>query len=75
MSDRFDAHKKASKAVKTAVAKFGLKQLAEKKEDQANGMTAVYLPEGVTLPQFLPQIASNNVVFAGGLHKDIASKF
>ena len=36
-------------------------------------MTAIWIPEGVKLPQLLPKIASKQVIFAGGLHKEIAS--
>lgn len=74
MEKRFEEHRKASNKVKSAIKELGLKQLAEKEEDQANAMTAAYLPEGVTLPEFMPKVMQSNVILAGGLHKDIASK-
>ncbi|KAK6535209.1 hypothetical protein TWF694_001678 [Orbilia ellipsospora] len=75
LSERFEQHKLASKKVKDAVEKMGLKQLAEDPAHQASGMTAVWLPEGMTPPDILPHTAKHDVVFAGGLHKEIASKY
>lgn len=75
LEDRFAAHRAASQKVKKAVADLGLKQLASKPENQANGMTAIYLPEGMTPPEILPNLMKKGVIFAGGLHKDIASKY
>ena len=75
LEERFAAHKKVSQQVKEHVGKLGLKQLASKPENQANGMTAIYLPEGVTPPDVLPLLAKKGVVFAGGLHKQIAQKY
>lgn len=75
LEERFEAHKKASKKIKDAVAAMGLKQLAAKPENQANGMTAIYLPDGMTPPEILPNLVKKGVVFAGGLHKEIAAKY
>ncbi|KAL2355723.1 pyridoxal phosphate-dependent transferase [Cryomyces antarcticus] len=75
LSDRFVDHRKASQKVKKAVADLGLKQLAAKPENQANGMTAIYLPEGLTPPEILPNLMKKGVIFAGGLHKEIATKY
>ena len=68
---RFQKHKEVSQKVKKAVAELGLRQLADKPECQANGMTAIYLPEGVAAPDLLPKLMAKGVVFAGGLHKEI----
>ncbi|MCJ1465708.1 hypothetical protein MMC07_004327 [Pseudocyphellaria aurata] len=75
LSDRFVAHQKASQRIKSAVTSLGLKQLASKPENQANGMTAFYLPEGVKAPEILPNLLRKGVIFAGGLHKEIAPKY
>ena len=75
LSDRFAAHRTVSGKVKDAVAAMGLKQLASKPENQANGMTAIYLPEGMTPPDVLPNLMKRGVVFAGGLHKEIPMKY
>lgn len=74
LADRFADHLKASNMVKDFVEKkLGLRTLPHSREESANGMTAVWIPEGVKLPDLLPKIASKQVVFAGGLHKEIAS--
>jgi alanine-glyoxylate transaminase/serine-glyoxylate transaminase/serine-pyruvate transaminase len=75
LSDRFAAHRAVSLKVKDAVTTMGLKQLASKPENQANGMTAIYLPEGMTPPDVLPNLMKRGVVFAGGLHKEIATRY
>ncbi|KAI9714297.1 MAG: hypothetical protein M1820_000258 [Bogoriella megaspora] len=75
LSERFAAHRNASLKVKKTVNDLGLKQIATKPENQANGMTAMYLPEGVTPPEFLPNLLKRGVIFAAGLHKEIATKY
>lgn len=46
-------------------------QIPLKPEFAANGMTAVYFPEGVTAADVVPQLGKQDIVIAGGLHKDI----
>lgn len=75
LSDRFAAHQQASQRIKSAVTSLGLEQLASKPENQAHGMTAIYLPEGVKAPEILPNLLKKGVIFAGGLHKEIAPKY
>lgn len=75
LSERFAAHREASQRIKSTVTSYGLKQLATKPENQANGMTAMYLPDGVKAPEILPNILKKGVIFAGGLHKEIAAKY
>ncbi|KAF1814501.1 PLP-dependent transferase [Eremomyces bilateralis CBS 781.70] len=75
LEDRYAAHAAASRKVKQAVADMGLKQIASKPENQANAMTAIYLPEGVKPTDVLPKLGQKGVVFAGGLHKEIATRY
>jgi alanine-glyoxylate transaminase / serine-glyoxylate transaminase / serine-pyruvate transaminase len=76
LEDRFADHKKGSVLVKDFVEKkLGLKTIPKSREESANGMTAIWIPKGVKLPDLLPKIASKQVIFAGGLHKEIASKY
>jgi len=75
LEQRFADHRAVSQKVKKAVADLNLKQLASKPENQANTMTAIYLPEGVSPPDVIPSLLKKGVVFAGGLHKEIASKY
>jgi alanine-glyoxylate transaminase / serine-glyoxylate transaminase / serine-pyruvate transaminase len=75
VADRVAQHEKVSKKVKKAVEDMGLKQLATEPANAANTMTAIYLPEGLTPPEILPSLMKKGVVFAGGLHKEIATKY
>lgn len=75
LSERFAKHVEVSDRIKKAVAALGLKQVAPKPEDQAHTMTAIYLPETVKAAEILPALAKRNVVFAGGIHKEIAPKY
>lgn len=64
-----------SDKIKKAVTDLGLKIVATKPEDQSCAMTAIYLPDGVQIANVLPKLASRGVIFAGGLHKEIATKY
>jgi alanine-glyoxylate transaminase / serine-glyoxylate transaminase / serine-pyruvate transaminase len=75
VADRVKQHEKTSKKVKDAVTELGLKQLATSPDNAANTMTAIYLPEGLTPPEILPSLMKKGVIFAGGLHKEIATKY
>lgn len=75
LAERFAAHKAASDRIKKAVAALGLKQVAANPDEQAHGMTAIYLPETVKQADILPNLAKKGVVFAGGIHKEIATKY
>ena len=75
LSERFALHHEASQRVKETVNALGLKQIAPKPENQANGMTAVYLPDGMKAADVLPRLLAHDVVFAGGLHRDIAPTY
>ncbi|EPQ64046.1 Bgt-2968 [Blumeria graminis f. sp. tritici] len=72
---RFKAHRETSQHVKEAITSLGLKQLASRPENQANGMTAIYLPEHIKASELLSSLYKKDVIFAGGLHKDIAMKY
>jgi len=75
LSVRFDTHKAVSNKIRSAIAALGLRQLAQNPAHQANGMTAIYLPEGVTAPDLLSKLLAKGVVMAGGLHREIATKY
>ncbi|KAK3387071.1 pyridoxal phosphate-dependent transferase [Podospora didyma] len=75
LKERFARHKEASDKIKKAIADLGLKQVAANPADQAHGMTAIYLPETVKQTDILPSLGKRNVIFAGGIHKEIATKY
>jgi len=72
---RIIMHREASHRIKEAAANLGLKQVATDPAFAANGMTALYYPEGVAAPQVLPELLKEGIVVAGGLHKDIKDKY
>lgn len=75
MAERFAAHAQTSDRVKAAVKDLGLSQLAAKPENQAHGMTAIYLPDGLVPTDVLPGLLKRGIIFAAGLHKEIATKY
>lgn len=75
LAERFQRHAEVSDYIKKTVTDLGLKIVATKPEDQSHAMTAIYLPENVTIPDILPKLSTKGVVFAGGIHKAIATKY
>ncbi|EXJ86003.1 hypothetical protein A1O1_06372 [Capronia coronata CBS 617.96] len=72
---RIAQHHKISQYVKSEITKLGLKQLPTDPANAANTMTAIYLPEGMTPPEILPKLMAKGVIFAGGLHREIATRY
>ena len=70
LEERFRLHKESSQRVKKAAEELGFKQLPLDSSIVANGMTALWFPEGLTAADILPPLAKKDVVVAGGLHKD-----
>lgn len=75
LAERFAIHSQTSDRVKAAVAKLGLTQLAVKPENQSHAMTAIRLPPGLTSADMLPGLLKRGVIFAGGLHREIAPTY
>lgn len=67
VNERFALHRTASQRIKSAAKELGLKQVPLQAAEAANGMTALYFPEGVTAGDLLPRLGAKNVVAAGGL--------
>lgn len=72
---RIADHKAASDKVKNAVADLGLKTVSVSNNNSAHGMTAIYLPEGVANTDLLPALLKKGITLAGGIHKEIATKY
>ncbi|XP_006462077.1 hypothetical protein AGABI2DRAFT_151665 [Agaricus bisporus var. bisporus H97] len=75
LEKRLKLHRAASRRVKDAAKKLGLRQLPESEGEAANGMTALYYPEGLAASDILPRLAKRNIVVAGGLHTEIKDKY
>ncbi|KAI9262145.1 pyridoxal phosphate-dependent transferase [Phascolomyces articulosus] len=72
---RFAKHQQVAADFRKTVKDLGLKQVAQSEESSANGMTAIWLPEGVTVPQLVPALASKGIQIAGGIHKACATQY
>ncbi|KAF5369220.1 hypothetical protein D9757_010018 [Collybiopsis confluens] len=75
LADRYKLHREASQRVKEAATELGLKQLPLQPAFAANGMTALYYPEGLSAGDILPRLAKKGIVVAGGLHTEIKDKY
>lgn len=75
VDERIRKHAAASDRVKDFIAKLGLKTVAKNRDIAAHGMTAVYLPQGLENTQLLPYMLKQGIVLAGGIHKEIATKY
>ncbi|CAK5267529.1 unnamed protein product [Mycena citricolor] len=75
LEERFALHRAASNKIKDAAASLGLKQVPSDPAFGANGMTALYYPEGKTAADVLPKLGAKNIIVAGGLHTANKDKY
>jgi len=75
LEERFAMHKEASKKLKTAIQDMGISLVTKSSDAAANGMTAVYTPEGITPGDVVGKLLKNGIVIAAGLHKDIKAQY
>ena len=75
LEERYKKHLETSQRIKKKVTEMGLMQLPKDPADQASTMTAIWLPEGISASDFLPGVLQKGVVLAGGLHKEVATKY
>jgi len=75
LEERFALHKEASAKIKDTVQGWGLKLVTKSSDAAANGMTAVYTPEGMTPADIVPKMLKRGVIVAAGLHKDIKNSY
>ncbi|KAI0794015.1 PLP-dependent transferase [Fomes fomentarius] len=75
LEERFRLHRESSQRLKQTAEELGLKQLPLNNSIAANGMTALYFPEGLTAADILPRLAKRDIVAAAGLHKDYKLKY
>jgi alanine-glyoxylate transaminase/serine-glyoxylate transaminase/serine-pyruvate transaminase len=75
LQDRFQAHKDASRRFKKFAEGLGFKNVPLSEEVQANGMTALYYPEGIVPSDIIPRLLRKDIVVAGGIHTAIKDKY
>ncbi|KAG8892906.1 hypothetical protein FRC01_013890, partial [Tulasnella sp. 417] len=64
LDDRFKMHKEASQRLKKALEDLGLRQVPLDPAFAANGMTAVYYPDGLVASDVLPKLNKDEIVVA-----------
>ena len=75
LEDRFRQHVEKSAQVKRAVKELGLTQLATCPANQANGLTAIWLPDGLASQTLLSKLRERGVVLVAGMHKELGHKY
>ena len=69
-------HKQKSKLVKAVVeVELGLQQVSDREEDQVNGLTAVWLPEGLEAKDVLGAMLEKGFMLSAGMHKELAGRY
>ncbi|KIJ15900.1 hypothetical protein PAXINDRAFT_176387 [Paxillus involutus ATCC 200175] len=71
LEERFKAHKDASRRFKKAAEDLGFKGVPFSEEVSANGMTALYFPDGLVGSDIIPRLLEQGIVVAGGIHSSI----
>ncbi|KAG2098228.1 pyridoxal phosphate-dependent transferase [Suillus discolor] len=64
-------HQEVSRCVTKAAEEIGFKGVSLSEDIQANGMSALYFPDGFTASDIIPRLLKKDVVVAGGLHASI----
>eukprot|EP01095_Lingulamoeba_sp_RSL-Kostka_P000289 TRINITY_DN1044_c3_g1_i1.p1 TRINITY_DN1044_c3_g1~~TRINITY_DN1044_c3_g1_i1.p1 ORF type:complete len:402 (+),score=165.40 TRINITY_DN1044_c3_g1_i1:72-1277(+) len=75
MEKVFNDHNTSASLFRSALEAIGLDIVPSSPDHSANTMTAIKFPEGITKEQLLPKIKENGMICAGGLHKEIKTKY
>lgn len=75
LEERFRQHIIKSNQVKATVESLGLSQLAVNPDHRANGLTAFWLPEGLSSKDLLSAMLSKGIMLAAGMHPDFGSLY
>lgn len=71
---RIEAHRKAARRLRAVAAQLGMKTLTSRGAEAA-GLTAVWVPEGLTATEILQRAGAKGVVMAGGLLADVKDRY
>ncbi len=73
----FTLHEETAKRFRAAMKSMNLKFVPRDEKYTANTLLAIYYPEtpNFKATEFLPAVSKSNVILAGGLHKDIKTKY
>ncbi|EKM75673.1 hypothetical protein AGABI1DRAFT_132065 [Agaricus bisporus var. burnettii JB137-S8] len=71
---RIEAHRKAARRLRAVAAQLGMKTLTSRGAEAA-GLTAVWVPEGLTATKILQRAGAKGVVMAGGLLAEVKDRY
>ena len=71
---RLEAHKKAAGRLRAVAAQLGMKSLAVQGAEAA-GLSAIWVPEGLSATEVLQRASAEGVIFAGGLLPAIKDRY
>jgi alanine-glyoxylate transaminase / serine-glyoxylate transaminase / serine-pyruvate transaminase len=75
MEETWRLHREKSTLVKSSLTNLGLTQLATVPEEQANALTAFWMPQGVDAKDLLKRVHAKGVMLSGGMHKEVGSRY
>ena len=75
LPERFERHKKNGKAFREAMRALGLSMIPKNETVTANTLSAPYLPDDVSLPDFMKAMGEAEVIIAGGLLPEIKGRY
>ncbi|MFP4064497.1 MAG: pyridoxal-phosphate-dependent aminotransferase family protein [Bacteroidales bacterium] len=75
LQERFERHKKTGLAFREAIRALGLSMIPKNETVAANTLSAPYLPEDVSLPDFMKAMGEAEVIIAGGLLPEIKGRY
>lgn len=74
LAKRIEGHRKAARRLRAVAAQLGMKSLATQGAEAA-GLTAIWVPEGLTAAEILQKAGAKGVIFAGGLLADVKDRY
>lgn len=75
LQQRYEQHKVKASEVRCALKELGLTIVACQPGTQANGVTALWLPEGITSEQLRAKALEKGIILAGGMHSQYGVKY
>lgn len=74
LAARIEAHRKAARRLRAVAAQLGMESLAVKGAEAA-GLSAIWVPEGLTAAEILQKAGAKGVVLAGGLVAEVKDRY
>ncbi|KAI0705140.1 PLP-dependent transferase, partial [Cytidiella melzeri] len=75
LQERFELHREAAQRIRQAAVDLGLKLVPVDQNFTANGLSAIYFPDGIGAGDVVPRMSQRQVVITGGIHKENKDKY